>query len=118
MQLKDISHIKPLSQGGNPAGDNWLLEDSSVNRARGAETMTSSEIVAAQADNIIDCQQLARVGLTGGAFAGGGLLLRCWEQWQLRDCCTCSYCPYSRRRCRCRLRLLAVAMVSRAFNDD
>lgn len=71
MQLKDISHIKPLSQGGVPAGDNWILEDSSVNRSRGAETMTNQEIAVAQADSIIDGKQLAKAALTGGALATG-----------------------------------------------
>ena len=73
MQLKDISHIEPLSKGGQPAGDNWLLEDSSVNRSRGAETMSSDEIVAAKADNIIDGKQLAKAAMTGGALTTGGL---------------------------------------------
>ena len=59
MQLKDISHIEPLSQGGEPAGDNWVLEDSSVNRSRGAETMTQQEIDAAEADGEIDAMRLA-----------------------------------------------------------
>jgi hypothetical protein len=74
MQLKDISHIEPLSKGGNPAGDNWLLEDSSVNRSRGAETMTNQEIVAAEADSIIDGKRLAKAALTGGALAAGGAI--------------------------------------------
>ena len=59
MQLKDISHIEPLSQGGEPAGDNWVLEDSSVNRSRGAQTMTKQEIATAQLDGEIDAIKLA-----------------------------------------------------------
>ena len=72
MQLKDISHIEPLSKGGNPAGDNWLLEDSSVNRSRGAETMTEGEIVAANNDSIVDARKLTKAALAGGAIATGG----------------------------------------------
>ena len=74
MQLKDISHIEPLSKGGQPAGDNWLLEDSSVNRSRGAETMTPDEINTAQADNIIDGKKIAKAVLTGGAITTGGAI--------------------------------------------
>ena len=58
MQLKDISHIEPLSKGGATAGDNWVLEDSSVNRARGAETMTQTEQNTAELDGIRDAQSL------------------------------------------------------------
>ena len=58
MQQKDISHIEPLSKGGDPAGDNWMLEDSDVNRARGAETMTPSEQRAAEADGLEDAKRM------------------------------------------------------------
>ena len=71
MQLKDISHIEPLSKGGNPAGDNWLLEDSSTNRARGAQTMTTSEQTAAKADAVVDANGLLKAGATGAALATG-----------------------------------------------
>ena len=74
MQLKDISHIEPLSKGGEPAGDNWVLEDSSVNRARGAETMTEQEIEAAEADGKADARMLRKAILYGGGLAGGQLL--------------------------------------------
>ena len=73
MQLKDISHIEPLSKGGDPAGDNWILEDSSVNRARGAETMTDAEKTAAHADAQIDAQRLVNAAMAGGAIVGGQL---------------------------------------------
>ena len=73
MKLKDISHIQPLSEGGNPAGDNWLLEDSSVNRGRGADTMTVVEQHAAIEDNIFDGKVLAKAAMTGGALAAGGM---------------------------------------------
>ena len=78
MQMKDISHKTPLSQGGNPAGDNWILEDSSVNRSRGAEQMTESERKAAQVDaqhdanNILDKDMLVRTATAGAALTIGG----------------------------------------------
>ena len=58
MQQKDISHIEPLSKGDDPAGDNWMLEDSDVNRARGAETMTPSEKRVAEADGLEDAKRM------------------------------------------------------------
>lgn len=80
MQEKDISHIVPRSKGGDPAGDNWVLEDSDVNRARGAETMTDQEIADAEADGKADAKRLeeeqrirdAKV-LRNAAIYGGGL---------------------------------------------
>lgn len=74
MQLKDISHIEPLSKGGATAGDNWVLEDSSVNRARGAETMTQTEQNTAELDGIRDAQSLrhdAMVDRTVATAVGG-----------------------------------------------
>ena len=73
MQLKDISHIEPLSKGGNPAGDNWILEDSDVNRARGAETMNEHEKSTARVDAEMDAARLANVAMAGGALIGGQL---------------------------------------------
>lgn len=61
MKLKDISHIDPLSEGGDPAGDNWFLEDSSVNRSRGAETATDAEQATAQADGEWDATQIRKI---------------------------------------------------------
>ena len=75
MQLKDISHIEPLSKGGEPAGDNWVLEDSSVNRSRGAETMTDEEVATAEADGKADADALRKAILVGGGLAGGQLLV-------------------------------------------
>jgi len=72
MQMKDISHKVPLSKGGDPAGDNWILEDSSVNRSRGAKTMTAQEEATAQADAIHDAKQLTRAAKVGAALAVGG----------------------------------------------
>ena len=58
MQEKDISHKVPLSKGGETAGDNWILEDSSVNRSRGAENMTPEEEATAEADAQADAERL------------------------------------------------------------
>lgn len=79
MQMKDISHKTPLSHGGKAAGDNWILEDSSVNRSRGAEQMTESERKAAQVDaqhdanSILDGRQLAKTAGIGAALTVGGV---------------------------------------------
>jgi len=75
MQMKDISHIQPLSQGGETAGDNWLLEDSSVNRSRGAEPMSDTEQATAQADAHTDADQLKRAAKIGAALALGGAVV-------------------------------------------
>ncbi len=79
MQEKDISHKVPLSKGGEAAGDNWILEDSSVNRSRGAETMTPEEEAAAHADADADAErlnkangkQLIKTVAVGGSLAAG-----------------------------------------------
>ena len=71
MQMKDISHIQPLSKGGPPAGDNWILEDSDVNQARGAKEMTPEELEAAEADSDIDVAKLKNAALYGGALTMG-----------------------------------------------
>lgn len=60
VKLKDISHIEPLSHGGESAGDNWFFEDSSVNRSRGAETATESEQQAAAEDGERDAQEVLK----------------------------------------------------------
>lgn len=70
MQLKDISHIDPLSQGGDPAGDNWYLEDSSVNRSRGAETATEAEQDTAKADGEWDASQIRKIATRAGLYVG------------------------------------------------
>lgn len=74
MQMKDISHKVPLSHGGDPAGDNWILEDSDINRARGAQTMTPEEETAAMNDAQNDARQLGRALKIGGALAAGGVI--------------------------------------------
>ena len=80
MQMKDISHKVPLSKGGDPAGDNWILEDSDVNRARGAENMSPEEEEAAKQDaqedaDKISGKQLMKAAATGAALASGGAVL-------------------------------------------
>lgn len=80
MTQKDISHKVPLSQGGERAGDNWILEDSSVNRSRGAETMTSEEEAEAHRDNHQDAndistRQLLKVATYGTALASGSAVV-------------------------------------------
>ena len=80
MQMKDISHKVPLSKGGDPAGDNWILEDSDVNRARGAENMSPEEEEAARQDaqddaNSISGKQLLKAAVLGGALTSGGAVV-------------------------------------------
>ena len=75
MQMKDISHKVPLSHGGESAGDNWVLEDSSINRSRGAETMTPEEERAAKADAQVDGTKLMNAAKIGGALAVGGAVV-------------------------------------------
>ena len=75
MQQKDISHIEPLSKGGERAGDNWFLEDSDFNRSRGAETATEAEQAEAKADGHRDAKQLLRVGTMGAAMAAGQVIV-------------------------------------------
>ena len=75
MQMKDISHKVPLSKGGDPAGDNWILEDSSVNRSRGAETMTEQEERTAEADGKADARKLKSGVLLGSGLAIGGAVI-------------------------------------------
>ena len=55
-EAKDISHIYPQSTHPELASDitNVMPEDSSDNRARGAQVMTEAEIRAAHADNQAD----------------------------------------------------------------
>jgi len=71
MQQKDISHKVPLSHGGDPAGDNWILEDSSVNRSRGAETMSDQEERTAHEDAKRDARTLKQGALLGSGLAIG-----------------------------------------------
>lgn len=70
MQEKDISHKVPLSKGGDPAGDNWILEDSSVNRARGDREMTHSEELEAMTDSHQDVKRLLKQSATGLCYGG------------------------------------------------
>ena len=56
LSQKDVSHIYPQSTHPWIASDpdNVMWEDSSVNRARGAEVMTEAEILTAEIDNSFD----------------------------------------------------------------
>jgi len=56
LDLKDVSHIQPQSTHPHLADDpsNIMWEDSDVNRSRGAQEMTDTEILTAQLDNEID----------------------------------------------------------------
>jgi hypothetical protein len=58
---KDISHIVPQSHSPELASDidNVFLEDSSLNRARGAEVVTDKEISAALEDQKLDVESIA-----------------------------------------------------------
>jgi len=60
LDTKDISHIKPVSTHPHLVNDpdNWVWEDSDVNRARGAEIMSDAELIAAQIDNLEDAERL------------------------------------------------------------
>lgn len=53
LELRDVSHILPQSTHPELANDpsNMILEDSSVNRSRGAEPMTELEEMTAMLDN-------------------------------------------------------------------
>lgn len=48
---RDLSRIESGHNGGEYTTDNTLMEDASVNRARGADNMTPEELDVAQADN-------------------------------------------------------------------
>lgn len=72
MKLKDISHIEPLSKGGNPNGDNWILEDSSVNRSRGAQDMSNSEQATAKKDSVLDTKRLVQTAAAATVFTTAG----------------------------------------------
>ena len=55
LRSKDISHIQATSQGGSPNDfNNWIFEDPSINRARGADPMNFHEQISAEIDNNID----------------------------------------------------------------
>lgn len=72
---KDISHITPLSKGGDPAGDNWIWEDPSNNRSRGAETMSDHEKFEAKNDNVRDAK-VARNALIGlGTYTAANIAI-------------------------------------------
>ena len=45
---KDVSRIESGANGGEYTTDNTIMEDSSINRARGADDMTATELEAAE----------------------------------------------------------------------
>ena len=51
---RDVSRIESGHNGGEYTHDNTIMEDSSVNRSRGAENMTDAEYDAATEANTID----------------------------------------------------------------
>ena len=53
---RDISRIEPGVEGGEYTHDNTIMEDSSINRARGGETMTETEYVEAVEANSVDAE--------------------------------------------------------------
>jgi len=60
LDLKDVSHIQPQSTHPHLANEpsNIMWEDSDVNRSRGAQEMTDTEILTAQLDNEIDARTI------------------------------------------------------------
>lgn len=53
---KDLSRVESGHNGGEYTTDNTIMEDSSVNRARGAEDMSSSEYADANATNAFEAE--------------------------------------------------------------
>ncbi len=53
---RDISRIEAGANGGEYTHDNTIMEDSSINRSRGGEDMTSTEYEAAQSAETVDVQ--------------------------------------------------------------
>ncbi len=53
---KDVSRIESGHNGGEYTPDNTVMEDMSVNRARGAENMTESEFTTAELQNEADAE--------------------------------------------------------------
>jgi hypothetical protein len=56
LDQKDVSHIQPVSTHPHLQSDpdNIIWEDSSVNRARGADSMSELDVLSAQLDNQLD----------------------------------------------------------------
>lgn len=78
MEQKDISHIVPQSKDPSQAGDieNTYLEDSSVNRSRGAQESTEEEIEAALEDQNYDVATIQREDSTWDQFTDN---LESWD---------------------------------------
>ena len=53
---KDVSRIESGENGGEYSVDNTIMEDSSINRSRGSDNMTTDEYTTAEASNAADAQ--------------------------------------------------------------
>ena len=72
---KDVSRIQSGANGGEYTPDNTIMEDASINRARGADNMTAQELDAAEAT--VDAESVLIDGgeiFIDGAEASGELL--------------------------------------------
>ena len=60
LDTKDVSHKMPVSTHPHLQSDpdNVMWEDSDINRARGAQPMTETEILTAQLDNELDARMI------------------------------------------------------------
>lgn len=78
MEQKDISHIVPQFTDPSQAGDieNTYLEDSSVNRSRGAQESTEEEIETALEDQNYDVTAIQREDSTWDQFTDN---LESWD---------------------------------------
>ena len=91
---KDWSHIRAQSAGGSNLASNGVWEDAAINRARGAEQMTGTEIAAAAdvANSAAFRAALASAaesaltgGLAGAAVAGLLAILEEFLRFQRRE---------------------------------
>lgn len=76
---RDVSRIESGHNGGDYTHDNTIMEDSSVNRSRGAEDMTDSEFDVAAEANTVDADIINDAidpteVVTATTFDGFGLL--------------------------------------------
>lgn len=78
MEQKDISHITPQSHDPSLAGeiDNTYIEDSSINRSRGAQVSSEEEIEAALVDQNYDVATIQQEDSTWDQFTDN---LESWD---------------------------------------
>lgn len=76
---RDISRMEAGANGGEYTHDNTIMEDSSVNRSRGGEDMTSAELETAEAAEAVDTQLIdgaeivdSTIEVTGNATETAG----------------------------------------------